>query len=78
MTLQTQALGLSARQFRAFDRTGLTAEFAVPEHWEVTTMAAYGKPASRYSTPKRARRSRCSTTIVPTAGSPSSANNLVR
>ena len=42
MTLQAQAQGLSVRQFRAFDRAGLTAEFAVPQHWEVTTMSAIG------------------------------------
>jgi nitroreductase len=43
MTVQAQALGLAARQFRAFDRAGLEKEFAVPPHWEVTTMAAYGR-----------------------------------
>jgi len=43
MTLQAQALGLSVRQFRAFDRDGLAAEFAVPAHWEVTTMSAVGR-----------------------------------
>lgn len=42
MTFQAQALGLYARQFRAFDRAGLSAEFHVPEHWEVTTMTAFG------------------------------------
>jgi nitroreductase len=48
MTVQAQALGLHVRQFRAFDRPGLAAEFAVPDHWEVTTMAAVGRagPAS--------------------------------
>jgi nitroreductase len=46
MTLQAQALGLAVRQFRAFDRDGLEAEFAVPDHWEVTTMAAYGRAAA--------------------------------
>lgn len=46
MTVQAQALGLSVRQFRAFDRTGVAAEFAVPAHWEVTTMAAIGVPAA--------------------------------
>jgi nitroreductase len=46
MTLQAQALGLSARQFRAFDQDSLTAEFDVPPHWEITTMAAYGRAAS--------------------------------
>jgi nitroreductase len=45
MTLQAQAFGLSARQFRAFNRDALTAEFDVPEHWEVTTMMAIGRPA---------------------------------
>lgn len=46
MTLQAQALGLSARQFRAFDRAAVAAAFDVPPHWEVTTMAAFGRPAS--------------------------------
>lgn len=45
MTLQAQALGLSARQFRAFDREALAAEFAVPSHWEITTMTAVGRAA---------------------------------
>ena len=45
MTVQAQALGLHVRQFRAFDRPGLAAEFAVPDHWEVTTMAAVGRAA---------------------------------
>jgi nitroreductase len=49
MTLQAQALGLSARQFRAFDQAAIAAEFDVPPHWEVTTMAAYGRPASSNS-----------------------------
>ena len=43
LTVQAQALGLHVRQFRAFDRAGLAAEFAVPDHWEVTTMAAVGR-----------------------------------
>ena len=43
MTLQAQALGLFTRQFRAFDRDGLSAEFGVPDHWEVTTLAAIGR-----------------------------------
>jgi nitroreductase len=43
MTLQAQALGLFTRQFRAFDREGLSAEFAVPDHWEVTTLVAIGR-----------------------------------
>ncbi|WP_448616995.1 nitroreductase family protein [Modestobacter sp. URMC 112] len=40
MTLQAQELGLAVRQFRAFDRAGLAAEFDVPGHWEVSTMSA--------------------------------------
>lgn len=43
MTLQAQAMGLCTRQFRAFDRQGLTDEFQVPQHWEVTTMSAVGR-----------------------------------
>ena len=54
MTIQAQALGLRARQFRAFDRAGLAAEFAVPAHWEVTTMTAYGRPLA--DSPTRQRR----------------------
>ncbi|HET7646955.1 MAG TPA: nitroreductase family protein [Gaiellaceae bacterium] len=45
MTLQARALGLHTRQFRAFDRGAVAAEFAVPPHWEVTTMTAIGKAA---------------------------------
>jgi len=65
MTLQAQALGLSARQFRAFDRAGMAAEFGVPRHWEVTTMVAIGRAAlatagrsapARPDTPARQRR----------------------
>lgn len=42
MTIQAQALGLAVRQFRAFCRDGIAAEFAIPPHWEVTTMSAIG------------------------------------
>jgi nitroreductase len=45
VTFQAQAMGMFVRQFRAFDRSGLEAEFEVPAHWEVTTMAAIGRPA---------------------------------
>jgi hypothetical protein len=47
ISLQAEALGLAARQFRAFDRDGVAAEFAVPPHWEVTTMTAIGLAAGR-------------------------------
>lgn len=43
MTIQAQAMGLAARQFRAFDADGIAAEFDVPQHWEVTTMTAFGR-----------------------------------
>lgn len=43
MTIQAQSLGMSARQFRAFDRAAVAAEFDVPEHWEVTSMTAFGR-----------------------------------
>jgi hypothetical protein len=55
MTVQAQAVGLSARQFRAFDRAGLAAEFGVPVHWEVTTMTAFGR-APRAAGTDRERR----------------------
>lgn len=43
MSFQAQSLGLHVRQFRAFDRVALSAEFEVPPHWEVTTMSAIGR-----------------------------------
>jgi nitroreductase len=46
MTLQAGSIGLAARQFRAFDQEGITAEFDVPAHWQVATLAAYGRPIS--------------------------------
>jgi nitroreductase len=46
LTVQARALGLHVRQFRAFSREGLAAEFGVPPHWEVTTLAAVGRVAS--------------------------------
>lgn len=47
MALQGQAMGLASRQFRAFDRAALAVEFDVPQHWEFTTMSAFGVvPAS--------------------------------
>jgi nitroreductase len=43
LTFQARALDLFVRQFRAFDREAVATEFAVPDHWEVTTMAAVGR-----------------------------------
>jgi nitroreductase len=45
MCFQAAALGLHVRQFRAFDRDAIAAEFGVPGHWEVTTMSAVGRAA---------------------------------
>jgi nitroreductase len=58
MTVQAQALGLRVRQFRAFDRAGIVADFGVPPHWEVCTMSAIGHVAGSPSTapPMRSRR----------------------
>lgn len=46
LTFQAHALGLAVHQFRAFDRDGVRAAFGVPAHFEVTTMAAIGRPAA--------------------------------
>lgn len=42
LTVQARSLGLYVRQFRAFDREALHADYGVPAHWEVTTMSALG------------------------------------
>src|SRR6478752_7064245 len=58
MTIQAQAVGLRARQFRAFDRGGLAAGFAVPAPWEVNTVTAFGRPLAHPTDdiPSRRRR----------------------
>jgi nitroreductase len=43
MTFQAESLGLAVRQFAAFDREAVEREFAVAEHWQVTTMSAIGR-----------------------------------
>ncbi len=69
MSFQAQSLGLYVRQFRAFDRDALAAEFDVPPHWEGTTMSAIGRvsPQARRSTsavePWQARQRRSPTDI---------------
>jgi nitroreductase len=45
MTVQGQAMGLYARQFRAFDREAVSVEFDVPRHWQPMTITAFGVPA---------------------------------
>ncbi|WP_431981017.1 nitroreductase family protein [Streptomyces qinglanensis] len=45
MTVQAQAMGLAAHQFRAFDREGLTKELDPNPGWAIVSMAAVGKAA---------------------------------
>jgi nitroreductase len=45
MTLQAHSMGLSARQFRAFDRERVHEELGLPAHWVAMTMTAIGRPA---------------------------------
>lgn len=42
MCIQGLSIGLDSHQFRAFDRSAVAAEFAVPSHIEVTSMTAFG------------------------------------
>lgn len=60
MTIQGLAIGLDAHQFRAFDRAAVALEFEVPEHWEVTSMTAFGMgaPSTGGDPGARVRRSR--------------------
>lgn len=44
LTVQAQAMGLFARQFRAFDREALEVAFAVGSGWELATITAIGRP----------------------------------
>jgi nitroreductase len=43
MSIQAASLRLAVRQFRAFRREAVVEEFALPPHWEVTTMSAIGR-----------------------------------
>ena len=52
MSIQAAALGLHVRQFRAFDRSAIAAEFGVPGHWEVTTMSAIGRAGGAPGAPR--------------------------
>jgi nitroreductase len=55
LTLQASAMGLSCRQFRAFDADGLTADLHVAPGWAVVTMTAIGVPLDDVP-PERERR----------------------
>lgn len=61
MTIQAVALGLSTRQFRAFDKESLTSTLEIPAEWEVLTMLAVGTPltpdpSGDPATPSRERK----------------------
>ncbi|MEV4940561.1 nitroreductase family protein [Streptomyces zaomyceticus] len=45
MTVQAQAMGLAAHQFRAFDLEGLTKELNPDQGWAIVSMVAVGKAA---------------------------------
>lgn len=49
MTVQAQAMGLAAHQFRAFDLEGLTKELDPNPGWVIVSMVAVGKAADRPS-----------------------------
>lgn len=43
LSIQAHAMGLSCRQFRAFDKDRVEELLDVPAHWEVMTMTAIGR-----------------------------------
>lgn len=45
LTVQAQAMGLSVRQFRSFERDAVETSLRVAAGWEVATMAAVGVPS---------------------------------
>ncbi|MGA5821534.1 nitroreductase family protein [Kitasatospora sp. NPDC094028] len=55
LTLQAQALGLAARQFRAFDLDALTDELRPGPGWAIVSMVALGTPAAASSAPRTRR-----------------------
>lgn len=46
MTIQAHSMGLSCRQFRAFDKDAVRGLLHVPAHWDVLTMTAVGRATS--------------------------------
>jgi nitroreductase len=56
MTLQAHSMGLSTRQFRAFDRQAVEHALALPAHWTAMTMTAIGLPAEKAPVDGRVRR----------------------
>jgi nitroreductase len=64
LTVQAQAMGLAAHQFRAFDLDGLTAELRPNPGWEIVAMLAVGRAAEEPSV-ARERRSVADLTSAP-------------
>jgi nitroreductase len=58
MTFQALSMGIAAHQFRAFDKDGVTREFALPPHWEVSTMTAFGVVLDQAPGPRARRETR--------------------
>ena len=58
MTIQAQAMGLHARQFRGFDRDAVEEALALPGHWVAMTMTAFGQPVAGSAPAGRERRPR--------------------
>jgi nitroreductase len=56
LTLQAHTMGLSTRQFRAFDRDAVQRALALPDHWVAMTMTAIGLPAGAAPADGRVRR----------------------
>jgi nitroreductase len=55
LTVQAQAMALASRQFRAFDKEAIEAEFGVGRGWELICMTAVGRPL-RVEAPQREPR----------------------
>jgi nitroreductase len=56
LTLQAHTMGLSTRQFRAFDRDAVQRALALPDHWVAMTMTANGRPVGAAPADGRIRR----------------------
>ncbi|MFD8010602.1 nitroreductase family protein [Streptomyces sp. NPDC058955] len=55
MTVQAQAMGLSAHQFRAFDLEALTKELDPAPGWAIVSMIALGRAAEPPTRPRERR-----------------------
>ncbi|MFE6888907.1 nitroreductase family protein [Streptomyces sp. NPDC057694] len=67
LTLQAQAMGLAARQFRAFDLEGLTEELRPNPGWAIVSMIALGQAAEE---PAKDRDRRSVTDLLSAPWSP--------